>query len=42
MNWTEYLDVARQTYRAARFTGGQLESCLFISASAARLPPAIG
>jgi assimilatory nitrate reductase catalytic subunit len=39
VNWTEYLDVARQTYRAARFTGGQLESCLFISASAARLPP---
>ena len=39
VNWTEYLDVARQTYRAARFTGGQLESCLFISASAERLPP---
>jgi len=39
VNWTEYLDIARQTYRAARFTGDQLESCLFISASAARLPP---
>jgi len=39
VNWTEYLDVARQTYRAARFTGDQLESCLFISASATRLPP---
>ncbi|MDD5394072.1 MAG: molybdopterin-dependent oxidoreductase [Thiothrix sp.] len=38
VNWTEYLDTARQTYRAARFTGGQLESCLFISASAALLP----
>lgn len=39
VNWTEYLDVARQTYRAARFIGGQLESCLFISAAAERLPP---
>lgn len=39
VNWTEYLDIARQTYRAARFTGDQLESCLFISASAERLPP---
>ncbi|MBU0653843.1 MAG: molybdopterin-dependent oxidoreductase [Gammaproteobacteria bacterium] len=37
-NWTEYYDPARQTYRAARFIGGQLESCLFISASAGLLP----
>ena len=38
MNWTEYFDTARQTYRAARFVGGQLESCLFISATADLLP----
>ncbi|HRJ53923.1 MAG TPA: molybdopterin-dependent oxidoreductase [Candidatus Thiothrix moscowensis] len=38
VNWTEYFDTARQTYRAARFVGGQLESCLFISASADVLP----
>jgi assimilatory nitrate reductase catalytic subunit len=38
VNWTEYLDTARQTYRAARFTGAQLESCLFISADGGALP----
>lgn len=38
VNWTEYLDTARQTYRAARFTGGMLESCLFISAATDTLP----
>jgi assimilatory nitrate reductase catalytic subunit len=38
VNWTEYLDTARQTYRAARFTGEQLESCLFISAAGGALP----
>jgi assimilatory nitrate reductase catalytic subunit len=38
VNWTEYLDIARQTYRAARFTGAQLESCLFISAAGGALP----
>lgn len=38
VNWVEYSDAAQQTYRAARFVGGQLESCLFISAAAARLP----
>lgn len=38
VNWTEYLDTARQTYRAARFTGEQLESCLFISAAGGVLP----
>ena len=38
VNWTEYLDIARQTYRAARFTGEQLESCLFISAAGGALP----
>jgi assimilatory nitrate reductase catalytic subunit len=38
VNWTEYLDTARQTYRAARFIGKQLESCLFISTSSTLLP----
>lgn len=38
VNWTEYLDKARQTYRAARFTGERLESCLFISAVGGVLP----
>lgn len=38
VNWVEYLDTTLQTYRAARFIGGQLESCLFISAIADVLP----
>lgn len=38
VNWVEYLDANRQTYRAARFVGGQLESCLFVSTSAGLLP----
>ncbi|MEZ5453886.1 MAG: molybdopterin-dependent oxidoreductase [Thiothrix sp.] len=37
-NWIEYHDPARHTYRAARFVGEQLESCLFISTSAGLLP----
>ena len=39
VNWAEYLDSKRQTYRAARFVGGQLESCLFISTATGLLPP---
>ena len=34
----EYSDVIRHTYRAARFQGEQLQSCLFISANASQLP----
>ena len=37
-NWIEYADVSRNTYRAARFQGSKLESCLFTSASAPLLP----
>ncbi|MEB4592471.1 molybdopterin-dependent oxidoreductase [Candidatus Thiothrix sp. Deng01] len=39
VNWAEYQDTKRNTYRAARFVGDRLESCLFISPSAAWLPP---
>lgn len=38
VNWVEYLDATLQTYRAARFIGGQLESCLFITAITDVLP----
>ena len=38
VNWIEYFDSRRHTYRAARFVGGQLESCLFVSTSAELLP----
>lgn len=37
-DWVEYRDAARQTYRAARFAGERLESCLFVSTSAGLLP----
>lgn len=36
--WAEYSDVTRSTYRAARFVGSQLESCLFISTARQALP----
>ncbi len=39
VNWIEYLDSARQTYRAARFIKGQLASCLFVSLGSLPLPP---
>jgi assimilatory nitrate reductase catalytic subunit len=40
VSWVEYLDNARQTYRAARFTGRQLESCIFIGMATEALPSA--
>ena len=33
-NWAEYFDKARSHYRAARFDGERLESCVFISRDA--------
>lgn len=30
-NWAEYFDKSRNHYRAARFVGERLESCVFIS-----------
>jgi len=30
VGWTEYFDTAHQLYRSARFTGQQLDSCLYI------------
>lgn len=37
-NWIEYFDSARTHYRAARFSGDRLESCLFIGPDSS-LPP---
>ena len=38
VNWIEYFDSARNHYRAARFSGTRLESCLFIGPDK-QLPP---
>lgn len=38
VNWVEFVDKGRETYRAARFTGETLESCLFISKVDTALP----
>ena len=38
VNWVEYLDYARQNYRAARFAGQQLDSCVFIGMVGKPLP----
>nr|CAA6825554.1 MAG: Assimilatory nitrate reductase large subunit [uncultured Thiotrichaceae bacterium] len=38
VNWVEYLDNARQTYRGARFSGKRLESCIFIGTTSDPLP----
>lgn len=38
VNWVEFLDKGQATYRAARFTGEKLESCLFISKIDTELP----
>jgi len=37
-NWIEYFDTAQTHYRAARFSGEKLESCLFIGPDSS-LPP---
>ena len=39
-NWIEYFDSARQTYRAARFVGDRLESCVFVGPQVGLLPEA--
>jgi assimilatory nitrate reductase catalytic subunit len=38
INWAEYFDAARQTYRGARFIENKLESCIFIAKHHENLP----
>lgn len=38
INWVEYLDKGKQTYRAGRFHDKTLESCIFISDANTELP----